>query len=77
MKPTLASSSAVNKSSHYQEYRSKTKSDLNCSGNLLSGLNDLDMQMKEYERLRGNRVSQSSIESLNLKEISNAKISAK
>lgn len=48
MKPTLAQTANKNKSSLYQEYRNKTKTDLNCSSNLLNGLNDLDMQMKEY-----------------------------
>jgi len=45
MKPVLVTSNKP-KSSLYQEYRSKTKSDLNCSVNLLSGINDIDMQLK-------------------------------
>lgn len=47
----------------YQDYRKKARSELNCSG-LLSGINELDLKMKEYEELKRNKssFSQSDIE---------------
>lgn len=48
---------------HYQDYRKKARSELDCSG-LLSGINELDLKMKEYEELKKNKssLSQSELE---------------
>lgn len=46
--------------SMYQEYRSRTRSELDCSS-LLSGLSELDNQMSKYDELRKQRMSQSGI----------------
>lgn len=61
MKPTLGGKNAKNKpSSMYQEYRSRTKSELDCS-ELLSGISELDNQMSKYDELRKARLSQSFV----------------
>ena len=44
----LTQGSKNNKSSMYQDYRSKAKSELDCS-DLLSGLSELDNQMSKYD----------------------------
>lgn len=46
--------------SMYQEYRSRTRSELDCS-TLLSGLSELDNQMSKYDELRKQRMSQSGL----------------
>lgn len=50
------------KLTQYDYYRTRAKSDLNnCSG-LLSGLNELEVQMKEYQQKREMKGSQSELE---------------
>ncbi len=58
MKLTQATKNNTNKSSMYQNYRSRAKSELDCS-DLLSGLSELDNQMTKYDELRKQRMSQS------------------
>lgn len=59
MKPNLANNKPTSKpTSLYQEYRSKTKSELDVS-ELLSGISELDNQMSKYDELRKQRLSQS------------------
>jgi hypothetical protein len=61
MKPTLGGKPARSKPpSMYQDYRSRTKSELDCS-ELLSGISELDNQMSKYDELRKQRLSQSMI----------------
>ncbi len=47
----------------YQDYRTKARSELDCSG-LLSGINELDQKMKQYQELKKgkNSLSTSHIE---------------
>lgn len=59
MKPTLGNKKPPSKAtSFYQEYRSRTKSELDVS-ELLSGISELDNQMSKYDELRKQRLSQS------------------
>lgn len=46
--------------SMYQEYRSRARSELDCSS-LLSGLSELDNQMSKYDELKKQRMSQSGL----------------
>jgi hypothetical protein len=59
MKTATGMQNGKNKSM-YQEYRSRTKSELDCS-QLLSGLSELDNQMSKYDELRRQKLSQSFI----------------
>lgn len=47
------------KTPQYQDYRNKTKSELDCSG-LLSGINELDQKMKQYQELKKSKNSLST-----------------
>lgn len=47
------------KTPQYQDYRSKAKSEIDCSG-LLSGINELDQKMKQYQELKKSKNSLSA-----------------